>query len=124
MTRRRIREIANEMAAAEAACWNDLWPVLEECSQLLRELAPVKRRLFMAHVVAELHDEQDGLCAICSGPLDLDALHVDHRIPFTWGGGNERGNLQVAHPRCNQRKADAVEAYDLVPYLESRCMNI
>jgi 5-methylcytosine-specific restriction endonuclease McrA len=123
MSRTRIRQIADEMASIEMFSWNDFWPIVEECSEILRELAPMKRRPFMAHVITELYDEQGGACAICSGSLDLTRLHVDHRIPFARGGGNERANLQLVHPRCNQRKGDFVDLRDLIPYLESRYMN-
>lgn len=124
MSRRRVHQIADEMVRIEMACWDELWPVLEECSEILRELAPGRRRPFMVHVITEIHEEQGGLCSLCAEPLDLGHLHVDHRIPFTWGGGNERSNLQVAHPRCNQAKGDFVTPRDLIPYLESRCMNL
>ena len=67
---------------------------------------------------------QGGFCALCSCPLDLAASHIDHRIPFCWGGGHERGNLQLAHPRCNQSKSGFVELHDLIPYLEDRVRNL
>ena len=124
MSRNRIRQIANEMARIEMASWDDLWSVVEECSKSLRELAPFRRRPFMVHIINEIYEEQGGTCALCSGPLDLSHLHVDHRIPFTWGGGNERGNLQLAHPRCNQSKGEQVDLRELIPYLESRYMNL
>jgi 5-methylcytosine-specific restriction endonuclease McrA len=124
MSRKRIHQIADEMGRIDSAYWEELWPVAEECSTILRELAPIKRRPFMSHVITELYGQQNGKCALCNGELKLPHLHVDHRIPFTWGGGNERENLQVAHPRCNQEKGDGVDLRDLIPYLESRCMNL
>jgi len=124
MSRKRIHEIADEIARIEMTSWNGLWLVAEECSAILNKLAPVRRRPFMAHVIIELYEEQAGICALCGNALDLPRLHVDHRIPFTWGGGNERGNLQLAHPRCNQSKGDGVDLRELIPYLESRYMNL
>lgn len=124
MSRRRICQIADEMGEIEMAGWEDLWPIIIECSTILREMAPVKRRLFMVHVITELYEEQGRTCALCGELLELSNLHVDHRIPFTWGGGNERGNLQLAHPSCNRSKGDSTDLRDLIPYLESRCMNL
>ncbi len=112
------------MDEIEGSLWRGLWPVVEECSEILREIAPVKRRPFMVHVINELYHEQGGICALCGELLEFGNLHVDHRIPFTWGGGNERGNLQLAHPGCNQSKSDSVDLQDLIPYLESRYMNL
>ena len=125
MTRRsRYEDMARTMAEQEAAWSADLWATLEDCSGILAELDPKRRRPFLATVVLDLHSQQGGTCALCGGPLDLSSFHVDHRIPFCWGGGNERGNLQLAHPRCNQSKGDMVELHDLVPYLEDRVLNL
>ena len=124
MSRKRIRELADEMGQIELSTWADLNAVMEECSEVLKELAPVRRRPFFAHVITELYEEQGGACPMCKGPLDLNRMHVDHRIPFSWGGGNERGNLQLAHPSCNQRKGNDVDLRDLLPYLENRYMNL
>ena len=124
MSRKRIRELADEMGQIELSTWAKLDAVMEECSEVLRELASIKRRPFLAHVITELYEEQGGVCALCSDPLDLNRMHVDHRIPFSRGGGNERGNLQLAHPSCNQQKGSDVDLRDLLPYLESRYMNL
>lgn len=124
MSRTRINEIAEEMADINRTMWDDLWPVVDECSEILREIAPIKRRRFFTQVVVELYVAQDGNCALCSRSLDLSGLHVDHRIPFSRGGGNERGNLQLAHPQCNQAKGDFADLRELIPYLESRYMNV
>lgn len=124
MNRKRIHQIADEMVRIEMASWANLWSVVGECSEILRELDPIKRRPFMALVITELYEAQGGRCALGPHSLDLASLQVDHRIPFSWGGGNERGNLQVVCPRCNQTKGNVVELQDLIPYLESRCMNL
>lgn len=124
MSRKRIRELADEMGQIELSTWEGFNAVVDECSEVLRELAPVKRRLFFNHVIMELYEEQGGICALCPDPLDLNRMHVDHRIPFSRGGGNERGNLQLAHPSCNQQKGNDVDRRDLLVYLESRYMNL
>lgn len=124
MSRKRIRELADEIGRIELSTWADLDAVMEECSDVLKELAPVRRRPFLVHVVTELYDEQGGTCAICDGPLNLNQMHVDHYIPFSRGGGNERGNLQLAHPSCNQQKGSDIDLRELLPYLEDRYMNL
>lgn len=124
MSRKRIRELADEMGQIELSTWADLDVAVGKCSKVLKELAPVKRQPFFAHVITDLYDEQSGACAICGDPLDLNRMHVDHRIPFSKGGGNERGNIQLAHPSCNQQKGSNVDARDLLSYLESRYMNL
>lgn len=53
-------------------------------------------------------------CGICGGLLppdgDLcepqDAVTVDHIVPLSKGGTDDPSNLQLAHWRCNQKKAD------------------
>ncbi|WP_019531286.1 HNH endonuclease [Dasania marina] len=102
----------------------DLIHLLEECSALFRELAPRKRKLFLSHVVQELHAEQQGVCPLCGNKLTLDQFDVDHIIPWHWGGGNERSNLQITHPSCNRSKGNNIEDLQyLVQYLEDKVMN-
>ena len=66
----------------------------------------VPRRL-----LPELIEAQAGLCGICGEvlPSRITAeIHVDHIIPVSAGGSNERENLQAAHAVCNMRKNDSV----------------
>lgn len=56
--------------------------------------------------------ERDGWwCWLCGGAIDPAALRdsamggtVDHLVPRSRGGGNEPGNLRLAHKRCNVRR--------------------
>jgi 5-methylcytosine-specific restriction endonuclease McrA len=50
-------------------------------------------------------------------------VDVDHKIPFCYGGGHERTNLQLAHPSCNRSRRSSVDPRDLLRYLEDRYMN-
>jgi 5-methylcytosine-specific restriction endonuclease McrA len=102
--------------------FDEFWSTLAAAASVLRDISPSQRRIFLVSVVEEMRHEQDGLCALCHELLDSD-LHVDHKIPFCYGGGNERGNLQLAHASCNQRKRNQVDARDLLRYLEDRYMN-
>ncbi|WP_416367182.1 HNH endonuclease [Pseudomonas tohonis] len=87
-------------------------------------MAPTRRRLWIIDVVKDLHREQNGICALCSLPLGLSDIDVDHKIPFCYGGGNERGNIQLAHSSCNRSKRAEVDPHDLLLYLEDRYMNL
>jgi 5-methylcytosine-specific restriction endonuclease McrA len=55
----------------------------------------------------------NGRCGICGRLVSLSRRHmdpleatIDHRIPQSRGGGDERANLQIAHRRCNNRKGN------------------
>lgn len=54
--------------------------------------------------VAWLIEQQKGRCALCGKRL-VGAYHVDHVMPLSKGGTDDRGNLQIVHPVCNLRKA-------------------
>lgn len=54
-----------------------------------------------------------GKCQICGDPVDLDLqtpkrlkATLDHIVPVSRGGGDERANLQLAHFGCNSRKGN------------------
>jgi 5-methylcytosine-specific restriction endonuclease McrA len=53
-------------------------------------------------------------CAQCGRtPLgDGVKLVVDHRVPRSWGGGNDRENLQPLCELCNHGKRDYFQSYD------------
>lgn len=119
-----LNQIAARTAILERDSFHKLFGVLIECSDIIKNIAPARRRPWLATVVMELYRKQNGLCAICSGQLSPDDLDVDHKVPFSYGGGNERGNLQVAHSSCNRSKQAEVDPHDLLRYLEDRYMNL
>lgn len=54
-------------------------------------------------------------CGLCGEHIDLDlhwpdsgSLQIDHIIPVSRGGSNERRNLQPAHAKCNMRKNNRI----------------
>jgi len=47
---------------------------------------------------------QNGCCAMCLIPFGEDGFHVDHVIPLSAGGSNDRENIQLLHPTCNLKK--------------------
>ena len=60
--------------------------------------------------VVAAYRRSGGLCALCLQPVDLkmpegpDQPTIDHIMPQSRGGGDERSNLQLAHRGCNSRK--------------------
>ena len=57
-----------------------------------------------------LLEKQHGMCGICYKPLpyppDGGKVHVDHIIPVSVGGTDDRENLQATHAECNLEKGD------------------
>ena len=100
-----------------------LFESVVECSELLQQINPSRRRPWLASVIEEMFEVQDGLCGICNKPMNFGEHEVDHVIPVCYGGGNERGNLQLAHTKCNRMKRTEVDPHDLLRYLEDRYMN-
>ena len=120
----RSRALADKARNQADAAYNEFWTTVVEGSEILKEIAPNHRKVWLADVIKELYHEQKGLCALCDDALVLGGHHVDHKIPFRYGGGNERGNIQLVHPECNNRKRDQVDPHDLLRYLEDRHMNL
>jgi len=51
------------------------------------------------------------LCPFCNQSVKHHAdehLHIDHKIPVSQGGTNDKSNLQVMHKTCNLVKSDKV----------------
>ena len=111
-------------ASLERETWQVFWGTVVECSSILQEIDPGRRRLWLSVVIEERLRSQNGLCALCNEPLSPNEWEVDHRIPFCYGGGNEPVNLQIAHTLCNRRKGHQVDPMDLLRYLEGRYRNL
>ena len=104
--------------------FRELWALLTENSSILKEIDPIKRRKWLQTIIDELYDRQQGLCGLCKKPMQKGVYEVDHKIPFAYGGGNERTNIQLAHPTCNREKKATVAPCDLLRYLEDRYVNL
>jgi 5-methylcytosine-specific restriction endonuclease McrA len=120
----RLDRLAREADDSERRRWEILWTTVVECSSILNEIAPGRRRLWLVRVIEEILQAQGGLCALCGEPVIPTEWEVDHRIPFCYGGGNEPANLQIAHLKCNRSKGRQVDAMDLLRYLEGRYQNL
>ena len=65
------------------------------------------RRGYRSHLPGLLR-EQRWRCALCGGRIrQIDStVHVDHIIPQSKGGTDDRENLQAVHGRCNSAKGN------------------
>lgn len=61
-----------------------------------------------------LFSAQRGKCACCR--IRLKRYHVDHIVSLAAGGSNDRKNLQLLCPSCNQQK----HARDPIEFMQSR----
>ncbi len=120
----RSTELSQRARNLSKSAYNDFWSLVVECSEILKSISPNRRKLWLSNIIEELYHKQQGKCALCSTPLDPGKYDVDHKIPFCYGGGNERSNIQLAHPSCNRSKRAEVDPHDLLLYLEDRYMNL
>jgi hypothetical protein len=49
-------------------------------------------------------DDEEDEVAVDEPRYDLSAASVDHIVPVSVGGGDDRGNLQISHLFCNMSK--------------------
>jgi 5-methylcytosine-specific restriction endonuclease McrA len=117
-----LRAIQERAKRLEQQSADEFWAALMEASTVLRAIAPTQRRPWLNEVILELRRQQGGLCGLCNEPLEGPS-EVDHIIPVRYGGGNERGNLQLTHASCNRAKGSRVDRSALLRYLEDRYMN-
>lgn len=119
-----LEDIRKRARALEQQSFTELWTLVVETSSVLCEIDPPRRKAWLVEVIQEMKVVQGGLCALCNRPFGEEVVEVDHVIPFCYGGGNERANIQIAHRSCNRSKRNSVDPHDLLRYLEDRYMNL
>ena len=72
----------------------------------LQEFLFGSERASLAAVRPVLHEVQEGACFYCRRPLQADAAHVDHFIPWSRYPVDLGHNFVLAHATCNGRKSD------------------
>jgi len=103
--------------------FRELFAEVINCSELIKQLDPVTRRPWIADVIAELYEEQGGKCALTGLPLEA-SFEVDHIVPVSYGGGNERFNIRLVNRTANRARGNrGIDPLDLLRYLEDRYQN-
>jgi CRISPR/Cas system Type II protein with McrA/HNH and RuvC-like nuclease domain len=119
----KFEEIKNKSERLKENSFRDFWTEVVECSALMKQLDPIQRRPWIAHVICEMYEEQAGKCALTGHPLD-GSFEVDHIVPVSYAGGNERTNLRLVSLSANRSRGNrGVDPHDLLRYLEDRYQN-
>ena len=63
----------------------------------LRAPMPNGRRYYQLRQA--VYDRDQGVCWLCEAPVVRAQASLDHVLPRALGGGNELGNLRLAHRR-------------------------
>lgn len=90
----------------------------EQVAALKRNYKARKKNAAGSHTaedIQELYAEQNGCCHYCGTALGL-AYHVDHRIPLSREGSNDKANLALTCQSCNLSKGDLTD----VEFIEKR----
>lgn len=66
------------------------------------EIILTKGKSYLKNAYSELKEER-GYCYICGSNIGLT---IDHVIPISKGGSNDKSNLRLACEYCNSFKAD------------------
>jgi 5-methylcytosine-specific restriction endonuclease McrA len=87
--------------------WCRVWDEKQKAALALIP-AKIRRRRLAQVAIKKLKPaivRRDGwICAICGEFVQYDDLSIDHMVPISRGGRDDKKNLQVAHRRCNSRK--------------------
>ena len=62
-------------------------------------------RAFDANTRREVYERQEGKCAICGKPFDIEVMEADHITPWVEGGRTIASNCQMLCRDCNRRKS-------------------
>jgi 5-methylcytosine-specific restriction endonuclease McrA len=119
----RFERISADSKAIKDATFREFWAEVVECSDLVKQIRTPKRRFWLAEVVQELYEKQGGKCGLTGEPLEPN-FEVDHIIPISYGGGNERSNLRLVNRGPNRSRGNrGTDPEDLLRYLEDVYMN-
>ena len=95
---RQLRRLPVDPAVAAAICRQD------QGANVWRP-----RRRITSREARDIADEAVWRCHLCLGRIEpaatgRDRLSIDHVVPVSLGGGDERANLAPSHWRCNLRR--------------------
>lgn len=99
-------ELAPGLARADAIRLKQLLEAHGGRVRIERGGTPTERRTIPRAVRNEVWDRDKGRCCECGSN---EALHFDHIVPLSKGGGsNAARNLQLLCERCNLKKGDRI----------------
>jgi 5-methylcytosine-specific restriction endonuclease McrA len=105
-----------------------LWQEAKEAGSILAEVHPANRRRLIEYMRSEIYIRQGRRCPLCKGVLPKNEIHEDHIIPISYGGGNERSNIQLVHAKCNLKRGNEmigyVDLYTFIGYMEDQVQNL
>jgi 5-methylcytosine-specific restriction endonuclease McrA len=119
-----LKELRKKAEKQEQKAFYELMDIALECSELVKGLSPNKRKAWLTKVLEEMLVTQAFRCTMCGTDIEFGSFEVDHVIPHSRGGGNERTNLQLLCKPGNRKKGSSVSPKVLVRYLESRHMKM
>lgn len=95
-----------ETILVRQAAWKALHPEARRAHKAVRRARKLKAAgAYTASDVKDLMELQGGKCAHSWCRVSLkEKYHVDHVVPISKGGANEKRNLQLLCPPCNLRK--------------------
>jgi len=68
-----------------------------------RSIRGKNRLTELREAVVDFLVNRDGInCPYCRLPLDMNNLHLAHKLALALGGKNRLDNYFLAHPKCNQ----------------------
>lgn len=65
-----------------------------------------ERIKFTSATRKSVYAKYNGHCAICGRPVKYNDMTIDHIIPLSSGGTNEKDNLELSCLRCNLMKSN------------------
>lgn len=98
------RKANPDVYRASATAWKKANP--ERVSALCRNRRAMNRNASGSHTgddIKSLLFLQNGKCAVCKDQVS-SRYHVDHIMPLSLGGSNNKDNLQLLCPTCNMSK--------------------
>ena len=70
---------------------------------------PAPRTPINKSVKDQVYTESAGICALCGKPMTQWNRTIDHIIPVSKGGGNNKRNIRYVHKNCNQLKGNMLD---------------
>lgn len=77
-------------------------PIINACNSSRRAVIRGAKGSFNRSDIDDLLIHQNGKCAYCF--INMQEYHIDHIMPVSLGGDNDKYNIQLLCPSCNLKK--------------------